>query len=59
MGLLLGYARVSTEKQALTHSLEHQKARLQASGVDVIYYDIASGKKLLGRSSIKVLALIE
>lgn len=59
MGLVIGYARVSTDKQALTHSLEHQKARLQASGIDVIYYDIDSGKEFSRKEFDKVLALIE
>jgi len=59
MGLVVGYARVSTDKQALTHSLEHQKARLQASGIDVLYYDVDSGKKSSRKEFDKVLALIE
>ena len=59
MGLVVGYARVSTDKQALTHSLEHQKARLHDSGIDILHYDVESGGEPSRKGFDKVLALIK
>ena len=59
MGLVVGYARVSIEKQALSHSLEHQKARLYDSGIDILYYDVESGGEPSREGFNKVLALIK
>jgi len=59
MGLVVGYARVSTDKQALTHSLEHQKARLHDSGIDILYYDVESGGEPSRKGFDEVLALIK
>ena len=58
MKQVLGYARVSTERQALTHSLEHQKARLIDAGAEIIYYDVESGGNASRQNLDKMLDLI-
>jgi DNA invertase Pin-like site-specific DNA recombinase len=44
MGLILGYARVSTYEQAdVQNALKQQIHRLEQFGVDKIYKDVESG----------------
>lgn len=58
MGIKIGYGRVSTDKQAYTHSLEHQLARLNDAGVQEILYDIESGSEVNRENFDKLLAKI-
>ena len=46
MTITIGYARVSTEEQAIgSHALEQQIQRLKDAGATQVFYDVISGSK--------------
>lgn len=59
MPKIIGYARVSTDEQALnTHALEQQIERLKQSGAEEIYFDVISGSRNDREEYNKVLDLV-
>ena len=59
MPKIIGYARVSTDEQALnSHALEQQIERLRQNGAEAIYFDVLSGGNNDRQEYQKVLALV-
>jgi site-specific DNA recombinase len=58
MARRVGYARVSTEGQALTPALNQQISRLLEAGAEEIFYDVESGNKEDRKQLKKILELV-